>query len=54
MSKYCPIIKDKVTYMFCEDCDELKCRRSAPNNAQKIENIPPDNKESEQKGEERR
>lgn len=24
-AKFCPIIKENVTYMFCEDCDERIC-----------------------------
>lgn len=26
MSRYCPIVDHKVTYQFCEDCEDHKCR----------------------------
>ena len=26
MSRYCPIMEQKVTYQFCEDCDEKICK----------------------------
>lgn len=26
MSRYCPIVDHKVTYQFCEDCEDYKCR----------------------------
>ena len=26
MSRYCPIVGQKVTYQFCEDCDEKICK----------------------------
>jgi len=26
MSKYCPIIKSNVTYLYCEDCEKQVCR----------------------------
>lgn len=26
MSRYCPIVDHRVTYQFCEDCDDHKCR----------------------------
>ena len=26
MSRYCPIVGQKMTYQFCEDCDEKICR----------------------------
>lgn len=29
MSKYCPILKRKVNYLYCEDCDERKCEEIA-------------------------
>ena len=29
MSKYCPIVKHKVTYQFCDDCDEKECLKHA-------------------------
>lgn len=27
MSEYCPIVKTKVTYMFCQDCEEKFCTK---------------------------
>lgn len=36
MSKYCPITKKKVTYMFCQECDEkYKCRTESLKNKNK-------------------
>ena len=26
MSRYCPIVDHRVTYQFCEDCDDHKCK----------------------------
>jgi len=26
MSKYCPIIKERVIYQFCEDCTDRLCK----------------------------
>lgn len=26
MSRYCPIVDHRVTYQFCDDCDDHKCR----------------------------
>ena len=31
MSKYCPIVDSKVTYQFCEDCDDRLCVRVKEN-----------------------
>ena len=28
MAKYCPIINEKVTYQFCEDCEEKICKEN--------------------------
>lgn len=25
MARWCPIVKQKVTYQFCEDCEERMC-----------------------------
>lgn len=27
MSKFCPIVNRKVTYQFCQDCDDKICRK---------------------------
>ena len=32
MSRYCPIMDQKVTYQFCEDCDEKICRNNSKQN----------------------
>ena len=26
MSKYCPIVKNKVPYIFCQDCEDKICK----------------------------
>ena len=26
MSKYCPIVDHKVTYLFCAECEDRKCK----------------------------
>ena len=31
MSRYCPIVDHKVTYQFCEDCDDHKCENKDKN-----------------------
>jgi hypothetical protein len=31
MSKFCPILNEKVTYMFCEDCEDKLCKTSSKN-----------------------
>lgn len=31
MSKYCPIVKKRVIYQFCEDCEEKKCKGEKKN-----------------------
>ena len=31
MSKYCPIVNNKVTYQFCEDCETKECRNKTQN-----------------------
>lgn len=28
MSVYCPIVKRKVPYIFCEDCDDKPCKKT--------------------------
>jgi len=25
-AKFCPLLKERVTYLFCEDCEEQICR----------------------------
>ena len=27
MSKYCPIVERKITYQFCQDCDDRVCEQ---------------------------
>ena len=26
MAVYCPIVEHKVTYQFCQDCEDKKCK----------------------------
>lgn len=28
MARYCPITQSKVTYMFCQECDEKICKKT--------------------------
>lgn len=37
-SKYCPIVDHKVTYMFCEDCEEKICLEKIDKNKEEDEN----------------
>lgn len=37
MAKYCPIIKEKVIYTTCLECDDKKCRREKSNGKEKKE-----------------
>jgi len=45
MSKYCPIVDHKVTYMFCEDCDDKVCLEKKDRNKEEKES----DKEKEKK-----
>lgn len=39
MSKYCPILKERVVYLQCMDCDEKKCQTISKNSITDNENI---------------
>ena len=48
MSKYCPIINSRVTYLDCIDCDEKSCCNSSSDIGQEDEKIiKENNKEKE-------
>lgn len=49
MARYCPITQCKVTYMFCQECDDRICKKtdfSNKNNDQKDDFSKSDSKSS--------
>lgn len=48
MARYCPITQCKVTYMFCQECDDRICKKTdfSKNNDQKDDFSKSDSKSS--------
>lgn len=32
MAKYCPILNEKVTYLYCQECDDKICEKEKEEN----------------------